>query len=207
MDQDLFENTRWLVGAIARKLHASEAPAAATVLGRLVEQSLLPAAFNQPGPRRLPVLRHFESCVAESMLIEPDLAAAIAALADDLHWMQSPSYSDDVLGDGFVDNYGWCHIIGPEGFFRGDDFLLGLLMLGPDRHYRDHHHPAPELYSPLTSHSWWKQGQCQFEEKPPGSIIWHEPNELHATRTGDRPLLALWSWTRDTATGARLVAT
>jgi Dimethlysulfonioproprionate lyase len=205
MDQDVFENARWLIGAIARKLHASGSPAAATVLDRLAEQSLQLSQFCHPGPRRLPVLRHFESCVAETMLVDADLAAALAALADELHWKQSSSYSDAALGEGFMESYGWCNIIGPEGFFPGDDFLLGLLMLGPNRHYRDHVHSAPELYCPLTAHSRWKQGQGQFEEKPAGSIIWHEPNVPHATRTTDHPLLALWSWTKDTATGARLV--
>jgi Dimethlysulfonioproprionate lyase len=205
MDQDLFENTRWLIGAIARGLHAGGTPGAIAVLDRLAEQNLGPAAFRLPGPRRLPVLAHFEACVAESMLVDADLAAALAALAEELHWTQSPAYSDAVLGEGFIDNYGWCHIIGPQGFFKGDDFLLGFLMLGPSRHYRDHYHPAPELYWPLTSRSQWKRGQGHFVEKRAGGVIWHEPNEIHATRTVDRPLLALWAWTSETSTSAKLV--
>ena len=46
-----------------------------------------------------------------------------------------------VLGEGFTANYGWAEIIGPNGFFAGDDFLLGLLMLGP----------APSLPRSLSS--------------------------------------------------------
>ena len=69
---------------------------------------------------------------------------------------------------GFSENYGWCEIIGPQGFFKGDDFLLGLLMLGPQRHYKDHYHPAPELYWPLTGPTEWKQGAGGFETKPGG---------------------------------------
>ena len=95
-------------------------------------------------------------------------------------------------------------IIGPRGFFAGDDFLLGLLMLGPGHHYRDHYHPAPELYWPLTSGSLWSRNREPFMEKPPGTIIWHPPMILHATKTGGTPLLTVWSWTSDTLTPARL---
>jgi hypothetical protein len=41
--------------------------------------------------------------------------------------------------------------------------------------------------------------------KQAGDIIWHAPGEIHAIKTADRPLLAVWSWTRDTDVGARLV--
>jgi len=205
MDRDLFESARWLIGAIARGLHATNSAAAAQVLDRLLDQKLGEAHFRSPIPHRLPVLQHLASTVAEAILVSADLAAAIAAVEDHLQWLQSPNYSDELLGQGFTANYGWCHIIGPKGFFAGDDFLLGLLMLGPGRHYRDHYHPAPELYWPLTAHSSWKQGDGGFSEKAAGDVIWHEPNVIHATRTEDRPLLAVWAWTRDTATTARLL--
>ncbi len=84
---------------------------------------------------------------------------------------------------GFGENYGWCEIIGPQGFFKGDDFILGLLMLGPQRHYKDHYHPAPELYWPLTGPTEWKQGGGGFETKQAGAVIYHAPNVHHATKT------------------------
>ena len=123
-----------------------------------------------------------------------------------LQWRQSPAYTDDILGAGFGANYGWAEIIGPHGFFPGSDFLLGMLMLGPNRHYPDHYHPAPELYWPLTSDSRWSADGQPFDVKPQGAIIWHPAMILHATITRDSPLLALWCWTSDTATPARLKA-
>jgi hypothetical protein len=140
------------------------------------------------------------------MLVDPDLAAALAAIEEALQWRQSASYTDALLGEGFTQNYGWAEIIGPNGFYPGDDFLLGVLMLGPGRHYRDHYHPAPELYWPLTSASEWSVNSGPLVEKPQGVTIWHPPMTVHATRTGEMPLLALWSWTRDTATPAKLLA-
>lgn len=205
MDRDLYDNARWLIGAIARGLYLSQEPAAKVVLSRLAEQNIDVSAFRHPERATIPALVHLAPCVAETMVFNADLAAAIASVEDQLHWARSSSYTDALLGEGFTANYGWCHIIGPSGFFPGDDFLFGLLLLGPNRHYRDHYHPAPELYLPLTPESSWRQGDGPFVEKPAGTIIWHQPNEIHATRTAAKPLLAVWAWTHNTTTHAKLV--
>lgn len=204
MNQDLYENARWLIGAIARGLQARQGDGIAEVLSRLAGQDVGAGAFREPEPSGLPVLTHLPQAIGECMLLDPDLAAAIAAVEDALDWRQSTSYSDALLGEGFTQNYGWAEVVGPHGFFAGDDFLLGLLMLGPDRHYRDHYHPAPELYWPLTSASRWSIGGGDFVEKPQGATIWHPPMTLHATKTGETPLLTVWSWTRDVKTPAKL---
>jgi len=204
VNNDLFENARWLIGAVARGLHARQGEGTPEVLVRLSQQDVSAAAFRAPEPWGLPVLAHLPQCIGETMLLDPDLAAAIAAVEDELRWLQSSSYTDEVLGAGFSANYGWAEIIGPNGFFPGEDFLLGLLMLGPHRHYRDHYHPAPELYWPLTTESRWSRDSQPFVEQPQGAIIWHPPMALHATITVETPLLAVWAWTRDTATPAKL---
>ena len=138
------------------------------------------------------------------MLFDADLAAAIASVEDQLHWARSPSYTDAVLGEGFADNYGWCHIIGPDGFFHGDDFLLGLLLLGPNRHYRDHFHPGPGTLLAADVPQPVETGRRA-----------HSPKNRQATSSGTSPmkftppappkspLLAVWAWTKDTATGAQ----
>ncbi|MGH6853943.1 MAG: dimethylsulfonioproprionate lyase family protein [Aestuariivirga sp.] len=195
MDQTLFETARWLVSAIARSLSGHGGEGVDIVLGRLASQALDEAHFRAPEPVALPVLRHFAECTAETMLLEADIAAALAAITDHLQWRQTAAYNDEVLGEGFLENYGWSQIIGPHGFFPGRNFLLGLLMLGPNRHYKDHYHPAPELYWLLTGPSQWKRAGGDFETKPAGTTIWHAPNVVHATKTAGQPLLALWCWT------------
>lgn len=204
MSDDIHDNALRLIAAIMRGLSARPQTGAAEVLEALSRQDLGAAAQRVQEPRGLPVLVHLPQCIGEAMLLDPDLAAAIAAVEDDLKWMQSSSYTDEILGEGFTANYGWAEIIGPNGFFAGDDLLLGLLMLGPDRHYRDHYHPAPELYWPLTAGSFWSRDGEPFAEKAQGAIIWHPAMALHATITRETPLLAVWCWTRDTATPARL---
>lgn len=206
MNQDLFENARWLIGAVARGLDARQGEGIAEVLSRLAAQDVGGEAFREPEPRGLAVLSHLPQCIGETLLLDPDLAAAIAAVEDGLRWLQSSSYTDESLGEGFTANYGWADIIGPDGFFAGDDFRLGLLMLGPNRHYRDHYHPAPELYWPLTSASRWSRDGAPFAEKPQGATIWHPSMAMHATITDETPLLAVWCWTQDVGTPARLKA-
>ena len=205
MQDELYDNARWLVGAIARGLHRRGGAAAAAVLDRLSEQALDRNWLRHPEPRWLPVLHYLPQCLGQAMLFDSDLAAAIAAVEENLQWRQSAHYSDEIMGDGFMANYGWAEIIGPHGFFPGDDFLLGLLMLGPHRYYRERVHAAPELYWPLTSSSQWSISGRGFESREQGAIIWHPPMTMHATRTDDMPLLAIWSWVQDTATPARLV--
>ncbi len=205
MSAETFENVNWLVDAIARGLQRRTCPAVISVLARLAEQKRSFPHFVEPDACGLPVTRYFAETIAETMMLEPDLAAALATLDGHFKWQQSSFYSDELLGEGFSQNYGWCQLVGPEGFFPGDDFLLGLLLLGPRRHYKDHFHAAPELYWPLTGPTLWKQGAGDFGTKQAGDIIWHDPNIIHATKTDQSPLLAVWSWTRDTAVGARLV--
>lgn len=207
MNEDTFENARWLIGAIARGLHARIGEGVTEVLNRMAEQSFAATAFVAAEPCPLPVVRHLPACVGEAMLLDADVAAALAAIADDLQWRHSEGYSDAVLGEGFMESHGWCQIVGPHGFFPGDDFLLGLLLLGPDLHYKDHYHPAPELYWPLTGASEWKQGAGAYETRQAGDIIWHVPWKMHATATTDKPLLAVWSWTRDTAISTKIAGT
>lgn len=176
------------------------------VLARLAGQDVAVEAFRAVEPGSLPVLRYLPECTGEAMLVDADLAAAVAELDGALGWRQSAAYSDQVLGAGFMDNYGWCEIVGSHGFFPGDDFRLGLLLLGPERHYRDHYHPAPELYWNLTGPSDWKRGAGGFTTREAGATVWHDPYRMHATKTGARPLFTLWCWTRDTDTPARLAA-
>jgi hypothetical protein len=178
----------------------------AEVLRRLAEQDLSRAAFRPPEPARIPACRHLPATVGAAIMVDAALAAALAGMEDELHWRQSKGYSDAAMGQvGFMDNYAFAEIIGSHGCFAGDDFRLGFFLLGPGLHYLDHAHPAPEFYWLLTGPSDWSRGGGPFATRQAGEMIWHHPQEVHATRTREDPLLALWAWTRDTAEPPRLV--
>lgn len=202
MNDEIHGPAMWIIDAIRRSLKGAHA---AQVKTRLAEQDLSPSAVLEPRPLRLPATRYLPECVAASMFISPDVAAALAEIEEFLEWRQNPNYSDASLGAGYMDNYAYAELIGPHGFFAGDDFLMGVLLLGPGVHYLDHHHAAPELYWLLTGPSEWRRGNGDFEMREAGDTIWHEPHVVHATRTGASPLLAVWAWTRDVSEPARLV--
>lgn len=201
MSEEIYRPAIWAIDAIRRSLTGE---AGGRVKMRLAEQDLSPSAVMDLAPKRLPATRYLPECVASSMFTSPDVAAALAGIDEFLHWRQNPNYSDSVMGAGYMDNYAYAELIGPRGFFAGDDFLMGLLLLGPHRHYRDHHHAAPELYWLLTGPSEWRRGNGDFVTRGAGEMVWHEPHVTHATRTLEHPLLAVWAWTRDVGEPARL---
>lgn len=206
VSQTAFTLLRSLIDGIAAALAKSAEDGPKQVLRRLFEQELDETHFVQPAPAGLLVLRYLPECILEAQLVDVAISENLAAVAGHLRWRRTSAHTDAVLGEGFTANYGWTQLIGPSGFFRGNDFLLGLLMLGPHRHYRDHFHPAPELYWPLTSGTLWRREPRPLTEEPAGTMIWHEPNQIHAMETCQKPLLALWAWTRDTTTSATLIA-
>jgi hypothetical protein len=202
---DTFEDFSRAIGRIRALLEARPSAATADVLSRLAEQDLSHNSFTPSPHQPLPVTRFLPETIAAAMMLDAHLAAELAAISDSLSWQRTSGYTDDLLGEGFCDNYGWVPLIGAGGCFPGDDFRLGLLLLGPNIFYPGHYHPAPELYLPLTGPSEWQQGGAPFEARQAGAVIWHAPHVVHATRTGAQPLLAVWSWTRNVQTPARLV--
>lgn len=209
MSDELFGTVQWLLDSIVRGLSSrkSQTKEIDDVLARLSEQDTSRKALRFPPPVRLPACALLPDAVGSALTVASDVAAAIAAIEDDLHWMQNPNYSDAAMGmKGYMDGYAYAEIIGPKGFFTGSDFLMGLLLLGPRRLYREHYHEAPELYWLLTGPSNWKQGAGGWASLSAGSTRWHNPLVVHATETDEAPLLAIWIWTRDVAEPARLVA-
>jgi hypothetical protein len=208
LDGNLGREARWLIDTIAHGLKRQRGnEGVGAVLERLAVQDLSAVGAQPTSPRRLTACRHLPALLGELMTEESALAAAIADVEDSLCWRQNPNYSDEVMGQaGYMDNYAYAELIGPSGLFRGDDFLLGLMILGPGLHYCDHFHAAPELYWLLAGFSEWRSGIGDFAPRAAGETIWHPPFVPHATRTNDTPMLAAWVWTSDVATPAKLLA-
>jgi Dimethlysulfonioproprionate lyase len=135
------------------------------------------------------------------------LAREVAQLAPFLAWTQNPNYRRTSPSEGFLRNYGYGVIAGPErgapALARHPDLALGILLLGPHTEYPAHRHPAEEIYIPLGVAE-WRIAAGPWALRTPGTVIHHPPNIVHATRTVDRPLAALYLWTGDLATHARL---
>ncbi|MDH6232682.1 hypothetical protein M2281_003281 [Mesorhizobium soli] len=120
------------------------------------------------------------------------LAALVAKHRNELRWGQTYTPAD--FGQHFIDNYGWLEVFGTRGHFANDQMAGGLLILGPNIVYPDHHHVAEEIYIPLTGGTEWRKGESGFVPRAAGEVIHHPSNVNHAMRTGAEPLLALYLW-------------
>jgi hypothetical protein len=136
--------------------------------------------------------------------VEPALADPLRAAAPLFQWRQNPNYTAATAGAAFVAGYGYVEFAGPKAaLFHAPAIRCGLLMLGPGIHYPPHAHPAEEVYHPLTLGD-WRCGDDGWRRVPMGRAIHHAPMVPHETKAGARPLLALYCWTGDTTTEARI---
>jgi len=168
----------------------------ATVDNTLVRDAVTRIAWDMPAralePHPLACLSHLDRAVE---LAPPDAKPLVRFVADrrsDLRWGQT--YSETDFGKAFIDNYGGWEGLGMGGHLANDALAAGLLILGPDIVYPDHHHVAEEIYVPLTGGTEWRMGDGGFRARDAGEVIHHASNVNHAMRTGREPLLALYTW-------------
>ncbi|RWD64109.1 dimethylsulfonioproprionate lyase family protein [Mesorhizobium sp.] len=162
----------------------------------LVADEVARIGWNMPvrplEPRALACLGHLDRIAALAPTDARLLAGFVADHRDALRWGQTYSAAD--FGQDFVDNYGWLEVFGTRGHFVNDAAAGGLLILGPDILYPDHHHIAEEIYIPLTGGTEWRMGEGDFHIRGAGEVIHHASNVSHAMRTGKEPLMALYLW-------------
>lgn len=143
-------------------------------------------------PRALGCLGHLDRIAELASAGGKPLARFVADRRDELRWGQTYTAAD--FGQGFIDNYGWLEVFGTRGHFVNEEVAAGLLILGPDIVYPDHHHIAEEIYIPLTGGTEWRMGESGFHVRDAGEVIHHASNVSHAMRTGKEPLMALYLW-------------
>jgi hypothetical protein len=123
-----------------------------------------------------------------------------------LRWITYDLYPRDEIGPRFPQAHAFCSLVGETGFVPAQDYELGLFLIIPHTLYRDHHHPAPELYAPLTGPHRWRFGVGgAWIEKRAHETVWNEPWQIHATAVGATPFLCVFSWTRDVNLPAKVV--
>ncbi|TGQ69413.1 transcriptional regulator [Mesorhizobium sp. M00.F.Ca.ET.186.01.1.1] len=168
----------------------------AAVDDALVRDAVARIGWTMPGrqlePHPLACLRHLDRATELAPPAAKPLVQLLAQQRTELHWGQTYSVSD--FGKAFIDNYGWLEMFGTRGHFANEEVAAGLLMLGPDIVYPDHHHVAEEIYIPLTGGTEWRMGEGGFRKREAGEIVHHASNVNHAMRTAGEPLLALYIW-------------
>jgi hypothetical protein len=184
-----------LAARIERLLHGMHQPVIAAFLADWPHSPehrapAPPISSPQPAPI-LPVLRWL-SPMADAACFSATLVAALSRASRVLQWRQT--YAEKDVGRAFLDNYGWSEVLGGSGPLASARLACGFLLLGPATLYPRHRHAAEEVYVPLHGIAAWQQGEGAWREHRPGAVIHHAPDQPHAMRTGDTPLLALYLW-------------
>lgn len=161
--------------------------------------TLAPPDPGRPG-LALPVLSHLDrAATLAARGAAHDLAGAARLLGSSAAWTQTASYVNDPPNPTFLDGYAHATLAGrPDDTGPGPDgaVALGLVLLGPHVHYPPHHHPADEVYLPLTDAT-WLDDDGGYTTRPAGTLLHHRPWQPHGMHTGDAPLLAVYLWTGD----------
>lgn len=144
------------------------------------------------------VLEHLPAALALLGQNRPALAHAIAEAAPALDWVTYDLYPPVAIGAAFAEGHAFARIIGDGAAIPARDFDLGLFLIAPHVLYRDHCHPAPELYAPLTGpHGWRFAPDSPLVVKGAHEPVWNPPDQPHATKVGPVPFLCIYGWTRD----------
>lgn len=154
-----------------------------------------------PGAARLPVCRHLPTALREARR-QPGpvgaLADAFAVIEPQLNW--TIRAGAETQGEQFLNSHANATITGPkgtgpEGLELRSDVRIGVSLLAPHTRYPDHRHPPEEIYIVL-SRGEWRQASNPWHEPGIGGLVYNPPNIVHAMRSTERPLLALWFlWT------------
>ncbi|KAF1028832.1 MAG: hypothetical protein GAK40_00767 [Burkholderia plantarii] len=140
----------------------------------------------------------FPACDALGAALQPqldasgpfgDVARSIRELEPYIGWAQRTGQNN--ASANFLDGHANGMICGPGGIEHRLDLNLGFTIMTPDVRYPDHGHPPEEAYVLMTD------GQFRKDRGPwiapgIGAGIHNAPGAIHAVRSDDRPLLALW---------------
>jgi hypothetical protein len=151
---------------------------------------------GQDEPGRLPVCRHLDATLGRARPQSGpvgDVAEAFAAIEPRLCWKTRAGA--EAHGEQFLNGHANATIVGSEGLEIRPDIWIGVSLLAPDTRYPDHRHPPEEVYVVLSEGE-WRQGDGAWHRPGIGGLVYNPANIVHAMRSGEQPLLALWFlWT------------
>lgn len=153
--------------------------------------------FQKPikPPKENALFKSLNSIESKSLL---PIKNSILLSLNDLNWRIDNGLfynKNSKIGYDYLNGNMHTEIIGPiNGFFKFNDFRLGLFLLEPNILYKDHRHEAPELYINLTENTSWRFNFKEWIKMDSGSIIYNEPFKVHGMKVNEIPFLSVWCW-------------
>ena len=153
--------------------------------------------FQKPikPPKENALFKSLNSIESKSLL---PIKNSILLSLNDLNWRIDNGLfynKNSKIGYDYLNGNMHTEIIGPiNGFFKFNDFRLGLFLLEPNILYKDHRHEAPELYINLTENTSWRFNFKEWIKMDSGSIIYNEPFKIHGMKVNEIPFLSVWCW-------------
>lgn len=182
--------------AVIGQQAATDGPVRA-VADRMFAALRAPLPAGDTAAARVPVCEHLPAALTQACGASGAVGAlgeAFAAITPHLCWKTRPGA--EAHGDAFLHGHANAIITGPdEGLEVRPDVRIGVSLMAPRTRYPDHHHPPEEVYIVLSDGEWWQAGGA-WHAPGIGGLVHNPPNILHAMRSADAPLLALWFlWT------------
>ena len=120
------------------------------------------------------------------------IGQSILTLAPYLRWYQrQPTSYEAPYSEPFISNHANALLIGPQGLEKSRHLAIGLTLIAPNITYVDHQHPPEEVYLVLSDGD-WRQEKRPWHTPNIGGFVYNPPNIIHAMRSKDKPLLAIW---------------
>ncbi len=116
-----------------------------------------------------------------------EVARALRAVAPELEWERRLGVEDQPVEFA----QGHANAILARSNDPELEVIVGVSLMAPAVLYPDHHHPPEEVYI-VSSPGEWRQNQDAWHEPGTGAIVHNPAGIVHAMRSGDAPLLALW---------------
>lgn len=143
-------------------------------------------------PARLPVCSAVSRGLALARVAGAETAAlgeAVNALESSLRWHRRSTAREG--DEPFFSGHANAMVVGAGGLEDRADVQIGLSCMAPDVIYPDHQHPPEEVYVSLAGGQ-WRNADVAWREPGAGGLFYNPPGIIHAMRTGNEPLLAIW---------------
>ena len=151
----------------------------------------------------LPVIKHLPSAVKSAGPRTSLLAQAINQLAPFLNWQRTRGY--EVLGEDYLEGYGYCSLIGPGLLVEHEQLKLGFGIWRPGLHYPLHYHAAEECYHVIGHAMMLRRQDEQWKTYCDADAIYNPPWVKHELKTRSGPMFLLYTWRGEVGEDAVLV--